>query len=188
MADKKALLEEMTKNLKGSMILKYDIKEVEDDIREEYASIHQLKNKKGEIDKGQVKSGELKTAMTLHFKITPKDALLEKYERQHQYIKHMEEGDSAFPLVKGKKYLEMLETKKDLSGELNEIKKVCAENEIPEIEIQAMTEIAKLLVAKEEEKIKDEIAKKEGKKVKGNKGADIEMKIQELLKELGIKL
>lgn len=186
--DRKDLLNEITKNLKSTMILKYDLKEVEEDIKDEYASIHQLKNKKGETDTKQVKFGEMKTALQLHFKSKDKDDLLEKYERQEEYRKNMKIGNDAFPVDKGKKYVELLNTRKDFTSELTEIKKTCAANEVPEIEIQAMCEIAKLIVAKEEAVIVEEIARKEGKTLKKKKSVEIEEKIQELLKEFNIKL
>lgn len=181
----------MEKNLERQMLSKLDLKEVEDKIKYDYAATHQLKNKKDEVDPGQTKFAEIKSAMNIFYELGKTDSLGEKYDRREEYLIHMKKGEDFFPIGLTELYLRKETAGSEVKTELNEIKKKCAENDVEEIEIKALERIAKIKVKQKEEYEKEKRAQREGKEYKpknSSKELDIAEKIRQLLKELNINI
>lgn len=185
---KKEIFDEICKNLRADLNLKYDLKSLENEIKDEYCSIHQLKNKNGDNDLKQVKFAILKLALELQEDPNKKDTITEKFDYLEEYKDNINKGEEEFPIDKGKKYIKLMENKKDLKKDLKEIKATAIEKEIEEIEIQALTQIAKVKLNIEEENLKEKLAKEEGKEYTPKTKSELDIKIQELIKELGISI
>ncbi len=195
---KKEAFGEVLKTLRGQMLVNLNIKDSEEVLKETYARIHQLKDKKGNLKISEVKMGPMKSAIAL-FNQEPgyKDTILEAYELREQYLTHMrnersmKNGDN-FPLDELIKYQNVVATKKELTT-MDEVKsRLSSIEDITDAEISGMEIIANTIVMREEIKEKEKREKEKSelegknkklKKPKEKKSKD-EMKDAEKEKEI----
>ena len=126
--------------------LKANLKELEEEIKEEYAMIKGFRNKKGEVDKRQVKFSEVKNAgKKVFFNDESFEIKIANYETYKIDIKN---GEENFPVAKLKQYFEVEEVKKDLKNELKDIEENATAIEELELDQKSFSYLIKL--AKEE--------------------------------------
>ena len=143
--------EEIKKVLEIEKQMKENLKEIENQIKEEYAMIKGYKNKKGEFAKNMVKFSEVKNAGK---KIFYNDNSFEiKIANYEQYKTDIKNGEENFPVSKLKKYFEVEEEKKNLKELLKDIEERATSIEELEIDQKKFSALLKL--------VKDEINKKD---------------------------
>ena len=210
--EKKEMFDEMLKTVRGQMIVGLNIKDSEERLKETYARIHQLKDKKGNLKVNEVKMNAMKSAIALFNEDKGyKDKILEIYELREKYLSDMRneknnKNGNHFPLTEMEKYQNVLATKKELTT-VDEVKdKLSQVENITEPEILGMEIIVNTIVKREEIKEKEKRQKEKdersgrkpenkSKKPKKDKGENvidrekekaINAAINNLLKELGL--
>lgn len=208
---KKQAFNEMLTTMRGQMYVGLNIKDSEEILKENYARIHQLKDKKGNLQTKEVKMTPMKSAIAL-FNQEPgyKDTILESYELREKYLRDMKNEKTSkdgnnFPLLELETYQNVLATKKELTTVENVKNSLSSLEDITDAEILGMEIIASTIVKREEvkekekrQKEKDERSgkkpdnKKKKTKEKGDNTIDREKEkaindaIANLLKELGL--
>lgn len=187
----KDVFKDILDKTRNDMILKLDRKDIEEDIKEEYATIKDFRNKKGEINKNDVKFSEVKSAMEVYFNLKDKDLLEEKYVRREEYLNDLKQGAERFPVDKLKSYMLKSDVIANNKDELKELEKKSINEEVVTTdEFKALSEIAKSIVKKEEilEKIKR--AEERGESIniqdKENQKAELEELKNRLIRELNL--
>jgi len=194
MSELKQTYKEIEANLRSQMSIKLDIKDIEEDIKYDYAAEKQMTNKKGEIDPKLVKIAEVKSAMDIFFKLKDKDSLGEKYETREFYLKDMKQGEENFPIAKCKSHIQKQDNMKAAKDDLKDLEsaKTSEEGEIGSEEFKALIEIAKIVIKKEEDIEKIKRAEARGEEInvadKEHKKFELETLKQKLAKQLGIEL
>lgn len=131
--------------------LKNSLKELEEEIKEEYAMIKGFRNKKGEVDKRQVKFSEVKNAGKKEFFNDENfEIKIANYETYKIDIKN---GEENFPVSKLKQYFEKEDVKKDIKNDLKDIEENATSLEELELDQKSFSYLVKL--AKEELKKED---------------------------------
>lgn len=206
---KKEAFGEVLKTLRGQMLVNLNIKDSEETLKETYARIHQLKDKKGNLKTNEVKMTPMKSAIAL-FNEEPgyKDSILEAYELREEYLANMKnektnKNGNFFPLLELETYQNVVSTKKELTT-IDDVKgKLSSIEDITEAEVSGMEIIANTIVKREEIKEKEKREKekneREGKKPKKTKKTKekgeekdsekekaIQEAIENLLKVLGL--
>ena len=133
-------------NIKKTLIqeeeLKSNLKEVEEDIKEEYATIKGFRNKKGEVDKRQIKFSEVKSAGK---KILFDDDKFEiKIANYDTYKNDIKNGEENFPVAKLNKYFELEEVKKEIKNDLKDIEEAATAIEELELDQKRFSYLIKL--------------------------------------------
>jgi len=194
MSDLKTTYKEIESNLRGQMGIKLDIKDIEEDIKYDYAAVKQMTNKSGEIDPKLVKIGEVKSAMDIHFDLKDKDSLGEKYETREMYLSDMKNGTENFPLDKCKSHISKQDSMKEMKIDLKEYEGnvTSEEGDIDSETFKVLIEIAKIVIKKEEDIEKIKRAEARGEEIddfdKEHKKYELETLKQKLAKQLGIEL
>ncbi len=206
---KKEAFGEVLKTLRGQMMVNLNIKDSEEVLKETYARIHQLKDKKGNLKVSEVKMTPMKSAIAL-FNEEPgyKDSILEAYELREEYLANMKNEKNSkngefFPLDELTVYQNVVATKKELTT-IEDVKgKLSSIEGITDAEVSGMEIIANTIVRREEikekekrEKEKNELEGKKPKKTKekktkeegkdSEKEKEIQEAIENLLKVLGL--
>lgn len=203
---KKAIFNEMLKTGKAKMLSDLNIKEKEDSIKESYARIHQLKNKKGDLQPGQVKMGPMKSAISLFREEGKKDTIAENYDLREEYLTNIKnevenKNGNFFPINELESFETTIQARTELPS-IDDVKRKRSDNDdITDEEILGMEIISKSIVAKtkETELENREIAKaeEEGRSPKKKKAKKESLKdtekekaindaIENLLKVLGL--
>lgn len=192
--DLKGTYKEVYNTLRQEMMLKMDMKDIEVDIKEEYAQIKQYKKKDDSLDTSKVKFGEIKSAMEIFYSLKDKDSLGEKYETREMYLSDMKNGQESFPIDKCKSYINKMDSVQEQKETLKEIESnITSQSDgLDSKEFKALTEIAKQIIKKEESVEKDKRAEERGENVntmeREAKKAELEELKQKLAKQLGITL
>jgi len=141
-----SVYENIKKVLEVDKKMKERLKEIENEIKEEYAIIKGYRKKNGEVDKNAVKFAEVKNAGKKVF--YDNDAFEIKIANYEQYKTDIKNGEENFPVSKLKQYFEIEEEKKSLKEELKEIEEQATA--IEELELDQKSFAALVKLAKEE--------------------------------------
>jgi len=155
----KDVFEQITKLLETEKTIKSDIKTIEKEIKEEYATIKGYRKKNGDVDIGAVKSTELKNAIKRFFLNDQSfDIKITNYE---QYLTDMKNGEENFPLQKAKQYLQKEEVLTDFKEEFKEFEANIEADEKLNIDKDTFTILTKIAKMRMEEKSEKEIEKQD---------------------------
>jgi hypothetical protein len=192
--DLKSIYKDVYNTMRAEMMEKMDMKDIEVDMKEEYASIKQYKKKDDSLDISKVKFGEIKSAMEVFYQLKDKDALGEKYETREMYLSDMKNGEDSFPLQKCESYIKKMDRIQEHKDTLKdiEVNVTTQESGLDSKEFKALMAIAKEVIKKEEAVEKDKRAEERGETVntaeKEAKKAELEELMQKIAKQLGITL